>query len=142
MQIYPARLERDTNETILITFPDVPEAVSFGEDAQDALRRGVDALIAVFDAKIDDRQDIPRPSKPRRGQPTAVLPSLAATKIWLYQSMRDAGWRKADLARRLGWNPRQVDRLFDLAHASRHDQLDQAFAALGKELHISVTDAA
>lgn len=33
---YPARLERDTNGTILVSFPDVPEAHTFGEDSQRA----------------------------------------------------------------------------------------------------------
>jgi len=47
------------------------------------------------------------------------------------------GVRKADLARRLGWKAPQVDRLFDLGHASRLDQLEAAAHALGK--HIDVT---
>ncbi len=47
------------------------------------------------------------------------------------------GVRKAELARRLGWKGPQVDRLFDLEHASRLDQLEAAAKALGK--HIDVT---
>jgi hypothetical protein len=34
---YPARLIRDTNNTILAEFPDVPEAYTFGEDEDDPL---------------------------------------------------------------------------------------------------------
>jgi antitoxin HicB len=36
----------------------------------------------------------------------------------------------------------QVDRLLDLKHASRLDQLGAAFAALNKRLSVSVQDAA
>ena len=41
---YPVRLEPDTNETVLVSFPDIPEAHTFGEDDQEALVRAVDAL--------------------------------------------------------------------------------------------------
>jgi antitoxin HicB len=37
-------------------------------------------------------------------------------------------------ARRLGWHAPQVDRLLDLRHASRLDQLDRALRAVGKRL--------
>jgi len=36
---YPEKLSRDTNDTILVEFPDVPEAHTFGEDADEALMR-------------------------------------------------------------------------------------------------------
>lgn len=56
--------------------------------------------------------------------------------------MREAGVRKADLVRRLGWQGPQVDRLLNLGHASRLDQIEQALAALGKRLTVDIADAA
>jgi antitoxin HicB len=56
--------------------------------------------------------------------------------------MRAGDVGKAELARRLGWHGPQVDQLLDLGHASRLDQVDQAFAALGKRLVVDVRDAA
>jgi antitoxin HicB len=56
--------------------------------------------------------------------------------------MHKAGLRKTELARRLGWHAPQVDRLLDLRHASKLEQLDQAFHALGKRLVLEVRDAA
>ena len=50
--------------------------------------------------------------------------------------------RKADLARRLGWQKSKVDRLLNLKHASRLDQIDQALGVLRKWLAIAVDDAA
>jgi antitoxin HicB len=52
--------------------------------------------------------------------------------------MMDQGIRKADLARRLGWHMPQVDRLFDLRHASRFEQIQTAATALGKRLVVSM----
>lgn len=64
---YPAILERDTNETILASFPNVPEAHTFGDDEDEALARAVEALGSALAMYIEDRQDIPAPSKAKRG---------------------------------------------------------------------------
>ena len=39
MLAYPVELKRDTNGTLLVTFPEFAEAVTFGEDEGDALLR-------------------------------------------------------------------------------------------------------
>jgi antitoxin HicB len=142
MYSYPVDLKPDDNETILVSFPDVSIAHTFGEDEADALARAVDALETAFIMLISDRQGIPRPSRPRRGQKMVTLPALSAAKLALYEAMREAGVRKADLARRLNWHMPQVDRLLDLRHASRMDQLEAALAALGKKLVLEIEDAA
>jgi antitoxin HicB len=126
---------------LLVNFPDFPEAVTFGEDETDALVRAVDALETVPAARIDDREEIPLPSR-ATGRPRVVLPALTAAKVLLYRAMCEAGVRKADLARRLGWHGPQVDRLLDLDHASRLDQIEAALAVLGKRLSVELQDAA
>ena len=70
-----------------------------------------------------------------------MLPALAKAKIRLYEAMRGAGLRKADLARRMGWQKSQVDRLLDLSHHSRLEQIEEALAALDKRLAIQVVAA-
>jgi antitoxin HicB len=141
MLAYPVELEPDSNGTVLVTFPDFAEAVTFGEEEGDALLRAVDALETVLAARIDDREDIPLPSSPA-GRPCVILPALSTAKVLLYRAMREADVRKSELARRLGWHGPQVDRLLDLNHASRLDQIEQALAALGKRLRVDLGDAA
>ena len=46
---YPVKLSRDTNDTILVEFLDVPEAHTFGEDVDEALMQAVDALESLKD---------------------------------------------------------------------------------------------
>ena len=53
---YPAKLERDSNGTILVSFPDVPEAHTFGDDREEALARAVDALETAFIGYTKDRR--------------------------------------------------------------------------------------
>ena len=141
MLAYPVDFERDTNGTLLVTFPDFSEAVNFGEDESDALLRALGALETVLGARIDDREDIPLPS-PAAGRPCIIPPAPSAAKVLLYRAMREAGVRKADLARRLGWHGPQIDRLLDLNHASRLDQIEAALAVLGKRLSVDLADAA
>jgi len=141
MLIYPVQLEPDDNETILATFPDVPEAVTFGDDEADAREHAVGALITIFSAYMDDRKRIPMPS-PLRDRPGVVLPVGVSAKVLLWNSMLDAGMRKADLARRLNLSPPVIDRLLSLTHASRIEQIETALAALGKKLVVGVREAA
>ncbi len=143
MYRYPVKLERDDNDSYLVRFPDIPEAITFGEDVEDAVRHAGEALEAALSTYMDRRLDIPSPSRPRGKKTLLVsLPALSDAKVGLYMALRSAGWKKADLARRLGWQRSQVDRLLDLNHRSRLDQLEEAFAALGKRISINVLDAA
>lgn len=139
---YPIRLEPDDNGTLLVTCPDLPEVTTFGEDADDAVLRAVDAIETALAARIGDREDIPLPSPAEASARVAWLPTQTAAKVALYRAMREAGLSRAELARRLGWHAPQLDRLLDLDHASRLGQIDTALAALGKRLTVGVRDAA
>jgi predicted RNase H-like HicB family nuclease len=89
MLAYPVDLQPDSNDTLLVTFPDFPEATAFGEDQSDALLRAVDALETVLAASIDEREEIPQPSA-AGGRPCVALPALTAAKVLLYQAMAEA----------------------------------------------------
>lgn len=114
------------------------EAATFGEDREEVLRRAVDALETAIQGRTGDREDVPLPSS---GEPTIELPGQTSLKVLLYRALRERKLHKATLARRRGWKPRQVDRLLDLRHASRLEQLEAAFTALGKQIDVVVPDA-
>ncbi len=139
---YPASFEEDSNGTVLVSFPDIPEAHTCGSDTGEALARAADALETALALYMDFRRDIPSPSRPKRRGRVVALPALAEAKIRLYQAMREEGIAKTELARRLGWHVPQVDRLLDLAHASRLDQIEAAFQALNRTLSITISPAA
>jgi antitoxin HicB len=138
---YPLDLRPDQNNTIIAQAIDVPEALTFGDDEEQARAHAVDALICALAGYIDDRRPIPKPSPPR-GRPVAELPPMVAAKLAIYASMRDQSMTPATLAARLGCDPRQVRRLLDLDHASTLAQLERALAALGKRLVLEVRSAA
>jgi len=135
---YPVELAQDDNGTVLATFPDVPEAITFGSDDDEALLRAVDALETALSFYVDARQPLPVPSKAKRGQPTVRPSALECAKLGVYQAMTEQGVKKAELARRLGWHMPQVDLLFNLNHASRLDQIEAAARALGCHIEVQV----
>jgi antitoxin HicB len=132
---YPVKLTPDDNNTLLVTSPAFPEVTTFGEDKEDALRQARNAIEEAIAARIAAKQDIPKspvtmPARHDRVQ----LPWQTELKVMLYLSLRTAKLTRADLARRLRWPREQVDRLFRLDHASRLDQLEAAFNALGIQI--------
>jgi antitoxin HicB len=133
---YRIVLTPDDNNTLLVTCPDLPEVTTFGEDEADALLRARDAIEEALGARIAHREPIPAPSAGRG--PRVSLPALTALKVELYRAVSEDHVRKAELARRLGMHGPQVDRLFDLRHASQLGQLEAAFQALGRRLLIEV----
>lgn len=129
-------LTPDDNDTILVTFPDFPEAATYGDDEAEALARAVDALESVIDAYIRDKRDIPAPSAVTGASVT--LPSLIDTKVQIYGAMRAQRVGKAELAKRLKVFLPQVDRLLDVRHGSKIDQLEAAAQALGTQLCVTL----
>ncbi|MEE8332846.1 MAG: type II toxin-antitoxin system HicB family antitoxin [Alphaproteobacteria bacterium] len=134
---YPVTLTPDDGG-ILVTSPDFPELTTFGATRDEALMYAIDAFEEAIAARIADREDLPKPSK---GRTRVVLPTQTALTTLLYQTMRREGVTKAELARRLHCHAPQVDRLLDLNHASRMDQIDAAFSAIGQRLVVTLQAA-
>ena len=134
---YPVTLTPD-GDTVLVTFADVPEALTFGADEDEALRQAVDALETALSFYVEARKPLPMASKAQPGQRTVRPSALDGATLGVYQAMTEQGVKKAELARRLGWHMPQVDRLFDLRHASRLDQIEAAARVLGKQLEVRV----
>lgn len=139
---YPVTLSPQDDGSLLVSFPDVPEALSEGRTRAEALEEASDALIAALGGYIHEGRDIPFPSAPAPDQPTIVLPSLMAAKLALYRTARKAGLTPQTLARRLGMAEQAVRRLLDLDSRTRIETIEVALAALGKRLVVEIQDAA
>lgn len=135
---YPVVLAAQPEGGFVVTFPDVPEAITQGEDRDEALLYAVDALETALSFYIDDRRPLPVPGKAKRGQPVVRPSVLESAKLAIYAEMLAQGVKKSELARRLGWHMPQVDRLLDLNHASRMEHLESAARSLGREIRLSV----
>jgi len=142
MLAYPVKLSRDTNGTVLAVAPDLPEVVTYGADEEEALARVADVIEDCLAEYVARRFPIPAPSPAKRAMKSVAIAPLAEMKLAIYSAMLAQRMSKAELARRLNCHMPQVDRLLNLAHVSRLDQLEAAFRAVGKRLVIVVEDAA
>ena len=136
MLSYPIVMKPDDNGTLLVTFPDVPEAITVGDNEEDAKVQALDALKAALEIYFAEKRSIPMPSKAQRGQPVVTLPALVTAKVLLASEMLRQNVRKAELARRLSVNQVQVDRLLNFSHSSKIEMVESAFAVLGKRLDV------
>ncbi len=127
---YPVTLTPDDG-TVLVTFPDVLGAITFGADKDEALLYAVDAPETALSFYVDARKPLPA-----GGQHTVRPSALECAKLGVYQAMTEQGIKKAELARRLGWHVPQVDQLFDLRHASKLDQIEAAAKVLGLPIEV------
>ena len=67
---YPVGLETDDDGAVLVSFPDIPEALTEGATEQEALAEARDCLIAALGGYIDGRRDIPARRR-RAGAPSS-----------------------------------------------------------------------
>lgn len=69
MLSYPVRVRPEGEQAVMLTFPDVPEAVVVGLSEDDALRGAPRVLEAILAAYVVEGRPIPAPSK-LQGVPT------------------------------------------------------------------------
>ncbi len=135
MRGYPVNLRKD-GRFVLVTFPDIPEAITQGNDRVHALEMAKDALGLAMEFYFDDNRPVPLPSKPRRGQAVVTLPLSVAAKVLLLNEMLRQKVRPVELARRIGTTKQEVSRLTNLRHPTKIDRIDAALQALGKRLFL------
>lgn len=137
---WPVDLQRQEDGAILVSFPDIPEALTEGATETDALTEARDCLIAAIGGYVGERRPIPNPS-PAHGRTLVALPALVAAKIALYGAMRAQGVGNTALAARLGLSEGAVRRLINLDHRSHIGQIEAALHALGQRLTVATQAA-
>lgn len=138
MLSYPARLARD-GEGFVVSFVDIPEALTGAASREEALDMAADALTTAMDFYFEDRRPVPAPSEPKRGQILVDLPASVSAKVLLLNEMLRQDVRPAELARRMKVRPQEVTRITTLGHPTKIDTISQALAAMGKRLELSIT---
>ena len=138
---YSCQLLPDDDGKLVATFPDVPEAITGGQERDETLRLAADALAAALAGYIHDERDIPEPSGDADGLELVAVPTMTAAKLALYSAMRAQSITKAELARRLGASESAVRKLTNPDHLSRIGHVQQALDAVGCNLVVEITGA-
>jgi antitoxin HicB len=130
----------DRRGNVVVTFPDVPEAVTQGRGQTDARVMAEEALGLVLLSYLERGKTLPKPrAKGRNLVDIAVAPDVAA-KLAVLESFAAAGISKSELARRIGKDEKEVRRILDPKHPTKLPALTSALRALGKRLVVGVME--
>ncbi len=141
--VYPTKFERGNKPGVLVvTFRDIPEAITQGNSEKDALWQAADCLEEAIAGRIADGRGIPKASRAARGERLIPLPAPMAAKAALYLAMKEARTTNVQLARKLGCDEREVRRMLDPRHPTKLPRIKAALEVLGKRLVVSVEEAA
>ncbi|WJV61019.1 type II toxin-antitoxin system HicB family antitoxin [Pectobacteriaceae bacterium C52] len=130
---YPVNLEPDTGGYV-VSFPDIPEALTQGDTKEEALAMALDALVTSFEFYFEDNQRVPLPAEITGNY--VEVPSSVAAKVIMLNAFVDSGLTQVELASRMGIKKQEVTRLFDLHHSTKIDTIQKAISALGKRLEL------
>jgi antitoxin HicB len=139
---FPASLEQDENNRIVVSFLDLPGVHTDGADMDEAILEGLDCLTSAIFFLIKDGADIPKPSEPKSNHRIFHLSAYMSAKAALYLAWKEAAITKTELAKRLGVTENEARRLLDPKHQSKIQRIDAALAILGKTLVVDVLSAA
>ena len=117
-----------------MSFPNVPEALTCGDDRDEALAMAEDALTVALGSYMPCREDIPVPDAVAGEQEMVAVPLVVAAKLALYAAMREQGLTKVGLARRLGLSEGAVRKLLNPNHRSHIGQIERALEKVGRRL--------
>lgn len=135
---YPARFEASEQGGYVVTFRDIPEAITQVDDLEEAMEMARDALKTAMEFYFEDERPVPPPSKREDGEDFVSLTASVWTKVLLLNSMIEGRIKKADLARRMDAKPQEITRLVNLDHMTKIDELQRAIESTGKQLEIKL----
>ncbi|ETD72501.1 pilus biosynthesis protein HicB [Pelistega indica] len=135
--LYPAIFTKE-NTGYSVTFRDIPEAITCGDNWNDALHMAKDALITALDFYFEDQREVPSPSKAQEGDVLIELPSSLYAKVLLLNEMVKQHVSNAELARRIDVRPQEMQRITNLNHPTKIDTIAKSLAALNKQLILTL----
>ena len=135
---YPCNLipDREEGEGFIVTFPDVPGAITGAQTREESLFLAEDALVAMLAVYVQQQREIPIPSPVADGQELVAVPPIAAAKLALYTAMREQGITGDALAVRLNLSDSTIRKLLDPDCYSHISQIMRALRTVGRSLVI------
>jgi antitoxin HicB len=140
--VYGAKFEPGTKRGFVVSFPDVPEAITQGKDETDALTMAEEALGMALLTYVQRGLPLPKPKARGRDLVRVPVDAEVAAKLALLDAFRESGISKSELAKRLGKDEKEIRRMLDPKHPTKLLPLKSALRALGRYLVIGTSEAA
>ena len=133
--LYPATFTPDTQEGgLVVTFPDLPEAITQGDDVSEALQQAADCLDEAIAGRIRRHESIPEASAVGPDQYVISLPVSTAAKAALHLALQQARIAHSELAERLHCDEQEVTHLLNPRRMASLSRVESALGALGYQL--------
>lgn len=134
--IYPAQLDEAGPEDFIVTFRDVPEAITGASNVAEALQLAGDALSVAIGGYLDEGRVLPDATEQRSGDVMVPLSPGVVARVALEAEMERMGVSRRALAERMGKDEKHVRRI--LAGEASLDQAVSALRALGLRTEMRV----
>ncbi|MSP20867.1 MAG: type II toxin-antitoxin system HicB family antitoxin [Alphaproteobacteria bacterium] len=137
---YPALLAPDASGGFVVTFPDLPDAITQGDDRAEAFVNAAECLATALAERVRNGEAIPAPSGIIGGLVAIAPDATTAAKAALHLAFKAAGIAMREFARRLGVDAKEAQRLLDPYSPSKMPRLEEALALLGQRVELAVSD--
>lgn len=139
---YLANFEPETGG-FNVSFPDIPEALTCGDDFNHAMELAEDALICAIELYFDYDNEFPLSNGYLKGdsQEWVHLPDSVYLKVLVNNARLKAGLTKAQLARLTNLTPIVVQSALTVRRYTKMDTLTHILACLGLRFNISVSES-
>jgi antitoxin HicB len=141
---YIAKFQNDEGG-LLVTFPDIPEAITGGASDEEAFANAQEALELALLTYANDGRDIPAASKRSTAAGRSIhipVAAAVAAKIAFIIAFRESGLTRVAFAKKLGKAETEVRRMLDPYHQTKLPAIEAGLNVLGKRLIISIAEAA
>lgn len=135
---YPAKFSPTSSGGFVVTFRDIPEALTQGESESEAMDMAADALLTAMSFYFEGRRIVPLPSPAEPGERLIALPLSVTAKVLLLNEMVTQRYRPSELAKLMGVKPQEMTRLLNLSHPTKIDTVALALEKLGKTVQFVV----
>lgn len=138
---YSAILEPGEDPSVtVVTFPDVPEAITEGSTPAETAENAADALGTALLAYVRAGRVLPV-QRSAGSMVVTVAPDVAA-KLAVLETFATAAISKSELGRRMGKDEKEVRRILDPMHPTKIGALAAALGAMGRRLIVGFDEAA
>ncbi|MCG2586483.1 type II toxin-antitoxin system HicB family antitoxin [Massilia sp. TS11] len=135
---YPVTLTEDPGHGLIVTFRDIPEAISQGDDVEEALAMAEDALLTALEFYFEDMRKVPAPSEQLEGEHLVRIPASVAVKVLLLNEMVEQNFSVGSMVHLLGLTRLEANRLLDPDGSTDIDTIERALKLLGRSLEFSL----
>ena len=128
----------NADDGITVTFANIPEAITCGNNEEDAMLMAEDCLLTAVEIYFEQEWKFPLPTKPKKGEKAVYLPDSVYSKVLLHNAMIEKKISNAALARAMNSTPAEVQRIVNVHHKTKIDTIGKALNAIGFQLQMSI----